>query len=203
MQLDDLTESIHKGNYRGVFKDEDGSDEEFEVSNFRPPILDDSEQEGSDIEVEEDDDDEDEGSDKEGGDSDGGGSEGEEEEDEESDGDDQGDYSESDGDDDEEEESEKDGAVPAFIYRPTPGEDIYGRPVAATGAGNSGGKYVPPARRQHIPQPTTNPSSVIDEVGALTCFLLLFTHRLYCSPLLCAVFGILSPLKETTQWTAQ
>lgn len=161
MQLDDLTNSIQKGTYNGVFKNEGGSDDEFD-DQFTPHILDDSEQEGSDIddgdhdgESESDDEDEDQISDalpEE--------SEGSENEDDDGDGDD---YQSEESSQEETEITEK---LPAFVYRPTQGEDIYGRPLNQSGNEGSSGKYVPPARRQQQQQQvlTSNPSSVIDEV---------------------------------------
>lgn len=191
-QLDDLTDSIQKGSYRGVFKDEEGSDEEFEVSNFRPPILDDSEQEGSDIEL--DDEEEEEGEEsQEMSDGDESLEEDEEAEDEDEDGHSDEDLEGDDSEDENDEFERKDGPTPAFIYRPTPGEDIYGRPIAASGASDSGGKYIPPARRQQIPQPTTKSSSVVDEVV-----------RSLSSPYLSSVvFGIISSLEETAKRSTQ
>jgi hypothetical protein len=169
MQLDDLTESIQKGSYRGVFKNEGGDDEDEDVElqgqAFVPPILDDSEQEGSDLDPveeeendseEEDDEEEEEGTeDQDQGEDEEGDSE--EEESQSGSGDDEGDQSD-----------QSDENLSADIYRPSPGEDIYGRPVAALGTEGNGGKYIPPARRQQAAQPSHGPSSVIDEVCLLS-----------------------------------
>lgn len=152
MQLDDLTDSIHKGTYRGVFKDEGGSEGDSDDDQpFKPHILDDSEQEGSDINVDE------------------GDEESEEEDENESDAASEA-SADPDGDEEstesvESEEKEINSKLPAYVYRPTEGEDIYGRPLNHSGSEGNTGKYVPPARRQNQqPVPTHTTATVIDEV---------------------------------------
>jgi hypothetical protein len=123
---------------------------------FVPPILDDSEQEHSDLDPVEGEDDFEE-----------------DDEDEEpqsgSEGDGSGDYEQEEQEEEEEEGDHSDGSseggLAADIYRPSPGEDIYGRPVPSSAAEGGGGKYIPPARRQQAAQPSHAVSSAIDEVS--------------------------------------
>ncbi len=152
MKLDDLSESIHTGNYQGVFREEgDDDDDNFEVGGA-PRMLDDSEQEGSDIEYS----DSDQGNEN---NETSGPEEEEEDENEEEDEDDE---------EGEEEEEQNDNRFPAHVYHPTPGEDIYGRPLNTTGVSEGGGKYIPPALRKLPTSSTKISSAMIDEVAVLS-----------------------------------
>jgi hypothetical protein len=125
---------------------------------FVPPILDDSEQEHSDLDPVEGEDDFEEDDE-------------EEEPQSGSEGDGSGDYEQEEQEQEEEEEEgdhsdgSSEGGLAADIYRPSPGEDIYGRPVPSSAAEGGGGKYIPPARRQQAAQPSHAVSSAIDEVS--------------------------------------
>lgn len=146
MTLDDLTTSIHRGDKqssRSILDDVNISDD---GEQFFNPILDDDEQETSDVEFEND-------------------------ENEESDEYDDMDAEEGSDDevdstarDDEEDNGSTRGAIDGdnvetdirHTYRPIDGEDIYGRMVNESSAVPSSSKYVPPARRLQL--------SAVDEV---------------------------------------
>ena len=129
-------DALGEGRYTegGVLQDD--SDVE-EGGGFGGHLLDDSDQELTDISEEEG------GEDSEGGE----GGESEEE------GGEEGEDSEKEG----EEEEEGEDSEEAHVYRPVKGEDIYGRVV------DSGQKYVPPARRA-LPSDQAQGSGVIDDV---------------------------------------
>jgi hypothetical protein len=186
LQLDDLSSSIKRGDKRGVLSkygksdsDNDSTQEgegEEEEEGLAPKqhILDDSEQESSDSDIPNEWEDVGEGG-----------------EEEESDTEDNPNPDEnSTASDAEEQEGHSDTDVPiapirsssplpSDVYRPTPGEDIYGRKTdEAMGSGQGGGKYIPPALRQKkMDQGSSKEQEksrgsialTIDEVGMWCC----------------------------------
>jgi hypothetical protein len=180
MDLDDLTDMIEgKGTKKQIFAGDSGADSDDESPDELKAVshlIDDDEQEQSDLEAEIVDDSDDE--------SESGGSdideynfesndiaEGEEENNSDDDDADADLENEDDDKDDDEDDSENEnegdsdedlnGDISSHTYQPTKGEDIYGRLTDDSNLEKaSGGKYVPPARRTQL-------LATIDEVRTL------------------------------------
>ena len=135
LHLDDLAE----GRYAETGELADMSEDSEGEGGHGGHLLDDSEQELTDISGAEEEDDEvgaDSGS---------------------------SDEDDNDVEDEDDGEEEEDGEDDSHIYRPVQGEDIYGRVIDAAGSvGAGGGKYVPPARRAQAQS-----SGVIDDVRTI------------------------------------
>lgn len=201
MDLDDLTDMIEgKGNKKQIFAGDSGADSDDESPDEVKAVshlIDDDEQEQSDLEaeIEDDSDDESDGSDmdeynfesndiaegeeeNDSGEEDNGGDKDEEDEEVGQDGadadledkeeDDDEDDSENENEGDSDEDDDRD--MSSHTYQPTKGEDIYGRLTDDSNLEKaSGGKYVPPARRAQL-------LATIDEVRTLH-----YTVEHYCN----------------------